>query len=241
MFTSPLFCGSAALTVKQGLPQPTAPIFRNLKVQRLDNDGDSDPLCSSDASTSPGEPHNPPAERAATLEPSPDNLDPLAGQDVMTRHASAQGLLCVFGDEYMSREVVGMVGTTSTPLWGHGPVPILVSLRVSEHAVQGLAMSLFGAVVERTGQALRITLQDGSVTQANPDYDLRGVSMEAVIKVFSSVIHGAIKSKPVFLGGPLQGKPLTDLFSMKLMDNGAIVNLYLNSESNDHIFHQLYM
>jgi hypothetical protein len=166
--------------------------------------------------------------------------------------ASLQGIAAVF-DEYMCsairRDTVQSGAITSSmaavtmdfPPWGL--VDCLMSLEVHQSEVGYLAMALFKVRVESVGQVRYVSLKEGVRLTPNPEITLKGVLDEAIIDVFGSEIHGAIRTCRMRKKELEEGNRVTECVSMILTSSpseGAIISLSLGLEGGVQIQNKLY-
>ncbi len=165
----------------------------------------------------------------------------------MIENAPLQGIAKVF-DEYMCNTIrrVTVQGvlkaavTTVLPVWG-GPVDCLMSLDICEREVEKLAMDLFNAKVKWVGQDLHVVSKEGmTMIIPHSEATLKGVLVEAIMKVFGPEIYDAITESPVRERELKEGKHVTECVSMILTKNGAIINLSLGLEGGLQIQDKLY-
>jgi hypothetical protein len=156
-------------------------------------------------------------------------------------------------DEYMCsairRDTVQSGAITSSmaavtmdfPRWGL--VDCLMSLEVHQSKVGYLAMALFKVRVESEGQVWYVSLKEGVRLTPNPEITLKGVLDEAIIDVFGSEIHRAIRTCRMREKELEEGNRVTECVSMILTSSpseGAIISLSLGLEGGVQIQNKLY-
>ena len=170
----------------------------------------------------------------------------------MLENASIQGIADVF-DEYMCgairRDTVQRGGTTylnaavtmDFPL--QGLVDCLMSLAIHPSKVEYLTMALFKVKVESVGHVRYIILIGGVRLTPNPEITLKGVSDEAIIRVFGPEIYEAITASGIRKKELEEGNDITEGVSMILTSRsseGAIINLSLDLRGGAQIQNKLY-
>ncbi|KAB8253553.1 hypothetical protein BDV32DRAFT_133951 [Aspergillus pseudonomiae] len=166
-------------------------------------------------------------------------------------HASIEGIARVFNDDLcsviskVSSEVDGerkwkAAVTTAFPLWG-GLVNCLMSLDIHMVGVDYLAMALFNARITPAEQLRYISFGDGpTLVVPNSESTMKGVTEEAIMKVFGAEILDAIRGSSVRRKELREGKQLTECVSMIVTSQGAIINLSLDLNRGFEISRKLY-
>jgi hypothetical protein len=167
-------------------------------------------------------------------------------------NASLQGIGDVF-DEYMCGAIrrdtvrsgrtpyLKAAVTMDFPL--QGLVDCLMSLAIHPSKVEYLAIALFKVQVESVGHVRYVTLTGGVRLTPNPEITLKGVSNEAIIRVFGPEIHEAITASRMRKKELEEGNDVTEGVSMILTsssDEGAIINLSLGVKGGVQIRKKLY-
>ncbi|KAG5294393.1 hypothetical protein I7I48_10890 [Histoplasma ohiense] len=131
------------------------------------------------------------------------NLSPAPEQRVF-ENVSLQGIANIFNQQLGSairrvtvQDELEAAVATVFPIWA-GTIDCLMSLEVSEWSVEWLAMALFNAKVKWVNQIQHAVLNEGvTLMIPNSEVTLKGVSDEAIVKVFGPEIHDAITESPI--------------------------------------------
>lgn len=165
--------------------------------------------------------------------------------------ASIEGLLSLF-PEYFS-DAIRKDGTTdhmtaavtmNFPRKSFGDVSCIMTLVVEANKVERLAMLLFRAHLESTGETREVVLQDGARLLPNPHVVLQGSHSDAVSEIFGPETAAAIAAAPFRRRERVAGTRATRCVTMTISREScmpATITLTLGLREGFEIFNKLYL
>lgn len=164
--------------------------------------------------------------------------------------ASIPGLLSVF-PSYINGAIrrdnhedhVTAAVTMNFPGASFGGVPCIMTLVVEPNKVERLAMLLFRAHLESTGESRELVLESGTRTIPKPQLLLQGSPSDAVSQVFGPEIAGAIAATPFRKREVSEGILATRCVTMTIpheASSAALITLTMGLEEGIGIQGRLY-
>lgn len=169
-----------------------------------------------------------------------------SSRDEAVRYTSTVGPASVFQEETCKAldEIAAQCGQTglrpcitfSFPTWGS---QCLFSMHICNWAENYFVRELFGHEVEWVDGARRITPSEGATIVVPTEFTFEGAQEGTILKIFGSEFLNGVKESLIRGQEVRQGRHKTSCVWMRVVDDGAVINIALGLERGAKLWEKL--